>query len=518
MLLRPSKNSIHEIIKLSVCFFKTCLIIYFQEPVFNGYQLIGDSQFLRFAERVLHLKRKENKGLSCLGLCVSGQKISDLMYRVKWDFAGVSEKVVVMIGTNDLLRGTSFEVMRTNLELLLNMLTIEAKKVILLTVPPVPKLKEDKDHWDRLKKYNEYIKELEDNVKIFVADAYSEFIVSKVSPKRKLSTSSPHSTKRRNRMEPTPSKLHSMKCSNSMEPTPSPLISTKRRCSMELMRTHNRKRLSSSAFDVLFRLGIPFNSSEETFLASKPRRSLPLLSQNSVDTTVQKKPRRRSLFFDSESNDTDCQPPAVKRRKRTVFPFDRYTARVLGEVMTGPLTSSPGVNDSFMTPSKKIPSRRTPIVKKRRVSYSEADVEQNDSFCQETSEDLSTTLSRNMLVLKKKRYSCSKADVEHNNSFGQEVAEDSFMTSSRKTPTRTILVVKKQRNSYLTANDEQNDSFGREPSEDKVEIETAPKIREEFFEKYYSSDCRRLDQIHLNEKGLRIIGRIIQNTIDSTDR
>ncbi|KAK7586053.1 hypothetical protein V9T40_003929 [Parthenolecanium corni] len=413
-------------------------------PVFNGYQLIGDNEFIRFSESVLQLKAEEHDGLTHLGLCVEGQKISDLLLRVKQDLGGVSEKVVVMIGTNDLLRGTSFEEMRTNLELLLHILTIEAEKVILLTVPPVLKLKEDKDHWDRLKKYNEYIKELEDSEQIFVGDAYAEFIVSKESPKRKLSTSS----------------SHSMKCSSSMEST----------------HTHYRKRSSFGVVFALSRLGMPFNLSDETFLAWKRHQSLPLLPQNPVDTTVQRKPRRKSLSFDLESNDTAYQLPTAELKRPLPFPINRYAARVFGDVMSGPLTSSPGVSDSFMTLSRKIPSRKTPAPEKQCNSY-------------------------------------SKADVEHNDSFGQGASEDSFMTL-----TRTILVAKKQRNSFSTANDEQNDSFGQEASEDKVEIETAPKIREEFFEKYYSSDCRRLDEIHLNEKGLRIIGRIIQNTIDSTDR
>lgn len=39
-----------------------------------------------------------------LGLCVSGQKISDLLRRVKEGFYPTSERAIVMIGTNDLLQ------------------------------------------------------------------------------------------------------------------------------------------------------------------------------------------------------------------------------------------------------------------------------------------------------------------------------------------------------------------------------------------------------------------------------
>lgn len=67
-----------------------------------------------------------------------------------------------MIGTNDLLRGTSFEAMRDDFDELLNLLRKDAKKIILLTIPPVLKLKNDEDHWNRLKKYNDHIKQCKD--------------------------------------------------------------------------------------------------------------------------------------------------------------------------------------------------------------------------------------------------------------------------------------------------------------------------------------------------------------------
>lgn len=41
-----------------------------------------------------------------IGLCVSGQKISDLLNRIKGNFYPTSEKTILMIGTNDLLQVT----------------------------------------------------------------------------------------------------------------------------------------------------------------------------------------------------------------------------------------------------------------------------------------------------------------------------------------------------------------------------------------------------------------------------
>lgn len=89
---------------------------------------------------------------------MSGQKVGDLLRRVRENFARVSEKVILMIGTNDLLQGTSYEAMRDDLRSLLKQLRSKgADIIILLTVPPVPRLNASGDHWNRLMKFNEFI-------------------------------------------------------------------------------------------------------------------------------------------------------------------------------------------------------------------------------------------------------------------------------------------------------------------------------------------------------------------------
>lgn len=90
------------------------------------------------------------------------QKIIDLLRRIHVGFGDVSEKVVLMIGTNDLLCGTSFEAMCEDFKELLKLLSKDAKKIILLTVPPVLKLENSEDHWNRLKKFNEFIRQCRD--------------------------------------------------------------------------------------------------------------------------------------------------------------------------------------------------------------------------------------------------------------------------------------------------------------------------------------------------------------------
>ncbi|RZF32224.1 hypothetical protein LSTR_LSTR011496 [Laodelphax striatellus] len=130
-------------------------------PVFNGYQLIGDSQLVRFSETILGLQREFTHSSSgSIGLCVSGQKISELHRRVWEKIHPVGEQVILLIGTNDLLKGTKTNVMCVRLKFLIEDILLTAKKIVVLTLPPVPKLSHSEEHWNRLDDYNDYIKSL----------------------------------------------------------------------------------------------------------------------------------------------------------------------------------------------------------------------------------------------------------------------------------------------------------------------------------------------------------------------
>ncbi|RZF47712.1 hypothetical protein LSTR_LSTR005976 [Laodelphax striatellus] len=133
-------------------------------PIFNGYQLIGDSQLLRFSQKILGLQREFTHSSSgSLGLCVSGQTIADLHRRIKENFHPVGEQVILLIGTNDLLKGTTTSNMCRGLTFLIQDILLSAKKLIVLTLPPVPKLARSEDHWNRLDAYNGWIKSLPEN-------------------------------------------------------------------------------------------------------------------------------------------------------------------------------------------------------------------------------------------------------------------------------------------------------------------------------------------------------------------
>lgn len=55
--------------------------------------------------------------------------------------------------------------MRDGLSLLINELTErQVEKIIVLTIPPVPRLANSKKHWERLMAYNEFVKSLDNGI------------------------------------------------------------------------------------------------------------------------------------------------------------------------------------------------------------------------------------------------------------------------------------------------------------------------------------------------------------------
>ncbi|XP_065206927.1 uncharacterized protein LOC135836192 isoform X2 [Planococcus citri] len=166
------------------------------QPVFEGYQLIGDSQFLRFSEKVLKESRKREKGLAYLGLCVSGQKTNELFDRIKSNFHPVYSRVILMIGTNDLLKNTNSVELRSSFHELITHLIGKkgVRELVILTIPPVPRLASSSEHWKTLKQYNEHILTFRDKNGIKVIDAYAKFIKSDDLSCSPLSLSSRSST------------------------------------------------------------------------------------------------------------------------------------------------------------------------------------------------------------------------------------------------------------------------------------------------------------------------------------
>ncbi|KAJ1519112.1 hypothetical protein ONE63_011353 [Megalurothrips usitatus] len=118
--------------------------------MFYGYELLGDSNMLRFAlqhgENVIGFDRFKTKQL---GLCKSGLTIEELLQLVKEQRENLSPKVAVLIGTNDILKCSSDIAMRSDfnkvrgfLDRLRTILKTHCEEVVFLTVPPIPRREE----------------------------------------------------------------------------------------------------------------------------------------------------------------------------------------------------------------------------------------------------------------------------------------------------------------------------------------------------------------------------------------
>ncbi|GJQ83900.1 hypothetical protein Trydic_g19840 [Trypoxylus dichotomus] len=149
-------------------------------PRYKNYQLLGDSQCVRYAEQMLgmHACTSLTTGTKSryIGYCVSGQKIQDLEHRLSNRNYEVHSKVIMMIGTNDLIQRTDVQRMCETYKVLLNRLTKRCSKIVLVTVPPVPKLEKDLKHWETLRYFNLFIQSKVDNSKIFAIDLCTLFI------------------------------------------------------------------------------------------------------------------------------------------------------------------------------------------------------------------------------------------------------------------------------------------------------------------------------------------------------
>ncbi|KAG8226836.1 hypothetical protein J437_LFUL007086 [Ladona fulva] len=123
-------------------------------PFLCTYQLLGDSLLVRFADQILNSKAVigEN-GKYCNGLCVSGQTIDGLIEKVLNCSLPLEPKVIVLIGTNDFLKGSTFNEVRSCMLRLLDVLKTKVSEILLLTVPPIPRLKMS-TFWDDWEKYN----------------------------------------------------------------------------------------------------------------------------------------------------------------------------------------------------------------------------------------------------------------------------------------------------------------------------------------------------------------------------
>src|SRR5436190_20433454 len=99
----------------------------------------------RFSERILGCvpgtEGKDNKQI--VGHCVGGIKIKELNERLKKHEHELKDNIILMVGTNDIVKGGTFvkaEHMLKDLRELIETLNKRQRNIVLLTIPPIPKL------------------------------------------------------------------------------------------------------------------------------------------------------------------------------------------------------------------------------------------------------------------------------------------------------------------------------------------------------------------------------------------
>lgn len=145
-------------------------------PLYRLYQLMGDSQFLRFSKYI----NQSSSSVRKIQYAVSGQTIRDLYELLCQGKHPIHDRVILMIGTNNLVRRTpSLSEMKKIYSLIIGMLKSRVKQLILVTLPPVPLHKSDPKHWLTWNSFNDFIERVANGPNVKFADFGSKTLISK---------------------------------------------------------------------------------------------------------------------------------------------------------------------------------------------------------------------------------------------------------------------------------------------------------------------------------------------------
>ncbi|KAK3922252.1 Maternal effect protein oskar [Frankliniella fusca] len=113
------------------------------KPMWNEYQLVGDSLMGRLAVKLGH-KVPYNNHVKAkqLGLIRHGQTTNQLLSALYEKQKPLASQTIVMIGTNDILKDSNVALTKRNIIRIIQYLADKCKKVIIITLPPIPALKE----------------------------------------------------------------------------------------------------------------------------------------------------------------------------------------------------------------------------------------------------------------------------------------------------------------------------------------------------------------------------------------
>jgi len=150
-------------------------------PHYRGYQLIGDSNLLRFANQICHTKTIREPFIYPQivrhnGFCVSGQSVGQLLNRVKAAPHLIGRQILLMIGTNSLRRKISLRNIITRIRKIVATLTnYGVESLIVCSTLPLLRHTDKKITWVRVAKYRKAVKRAAPQFCHIFLDVYYHF-------------------------------------------------------------------------------------------------------------------------------------------------------------------------------------------------------------------------------------------------------------------------------------------------------------------------------------------------------
>ncbi|KAK3919298.1 Platelet-activating factor acetylhydrolase IB subunit beta [Frankliniella fusca] len=149
-------------------------------PMFQGYQLYGDSILSRMTHlcnppvRATYDHRSRQKRI---GFIAHGQTVCQLAKAIRSGRSNVTDKAIVLIGTNDILKVDQEDKTKEGISEIIEMLS-SLEEVLILTIPPVPRSCENPDlRKQKVEAFNSYLKEIVlEKENIHIIDVHAKFL------------------------------------------------------------------------------------------------------------------------------------------------------------------------------------------------------------------------------------------------------------------------------------------------------------------------------------------------------
>lgn len=99
---------------------------------------------------MLNIRSQKINDKWCVGQAQGGITISEMLVKLKNNNQPLADKLIIHLGANDFLRHKSVADMQKDYDDQAQFLSEKDKQLVLLTIPPIPKLVNSRDYHDRI--------------------------------------------------------------------------------------------------------------------------------------------------------------------------------------------------------------------------------------------------------------------------------------------------------------------------------------------------------------------------------